>query len=323
MPTVSHLPEHDRRALLRRVSRSFYLSLRWLPPATRGPMSLAYLLARASDTLADAGAWEESERRELLRELRAALQATTPHAREWLACLRVLAATAPAATLSDGERALLERLGEVLAWFEASPEEEKTLIRSVVTTIIGGQEDDLGRTRVASADELDHYTWQVAGCVGEFWTRLCLLKNPAYARGAAEPLIAHGIHFGQGLQLINILRDVPKDAALGRSYLPGLAATASAEEKWAAAQPWLARCADRLAAGRHYLAGINGFRHRLVVRLPLRLAEETLALLRTTGPAAMTAPVKVPRPRIKWLLLECAVKAAFPRGSAPSVGEAA
>jgi len=39
--------------LLRRVSRSFYLSLAILPRALREPLGLAYLLARASDTVAD------------------------------------------------------------------------------------------------------------------------------------------------------------------------------------------------------------------------------------------------------------------------------
>ena len=39
--------------MLRSVSRSFYLSLRILPAALREPLSLAYLLARATDTIAD------------------------------------------------------------------------------------------------------------------------------------------------------------------------------------------------------------------------------------------------------------------------------
>src|SRR5262249_32426307 len=39
--------------LLRRVSRSFYLSLAILPSSLREPIGLAYLLARASDTVAD------------------------------------------------------------------------------------------------------------------------------------------------------------------------------------------------------------------------------------------------------------------------------
>ena len=40
-------------ALLRGVSRSFYLSIRLLPAPLRRPIAVAYLLARAADTLAD------------------------------------------------------------------------------------------------------------------------------------------------------------------------------------------------------------------------------------------------------------------------------
>jgi phytoene/squalene synthetase len=39
--------------LLRQVSRSFYLSLTVLPGPLREPIGLAYLLARAADTIAD------------------------------------------------------------------------------------------------------------------------------------------------------------------------------------------------------------------------------------------------------------------------------
>src|SRR3954466_2928350 len=39
--------------LLASVSRSFYLTIRILPAALRAPIGLAYLLARASDTIAD------------------------------------------------------------------------------------------------------------------------------------------------------------------------------------------------------------------------------------------------------------------------------
>src|SRR5438552_1481617 len=41
------------RDLLRQVSRSFYLSLAILPRPLREPVGLAYLLARAADTVAD------------------------------------------------------------------------------------------------------------------------------------------------------------------------------------------------------------------------------------------------------------------------------
>nr|MBR9810877.1 squalene/phytoene synthase family protein [bacterium] len=43
------------RKVLKDVSRSFYLSLRFLPKGFRAPTSIGYLLARASDTIADVG----------------------------------------------------------------------------------------------------------------------------------------------------------------------------------------------------------------------------------------------------------------------------
>ena len=39
--------------LLKSVSRSFYLTIRILPARLQAPIGLAYLLARASDTIAD------------------------------------------------------------------------------------------------------------------------------------------------------------------------------------------------------------------------------------------------------------------------------
>lgn len=65
--------EQHARGLLRDVSRSFYLSLRALPPPVRGPLSLAYLLARAADTFADSGRLEVVDRLAALEATRAAL----------------------------------------------------------------------------------------------------------------------------------------------------------------------------------------------------------------------------------------------------------
>ena len=42
-----------RTVLLRSVSRSFYLSIRFLPAQLREPIALAYLLARVTDSVAD------------------------------------------------------------------------------------------------------------------------------------------------------------------------------------------------------------------------------------------------------------------------------
>lgn len=309
MPVDLPWMEHHARGLLRDVSRSFYLSLRALPPPVRGTLSLAYLLARAADTFADSGALSVERRLEALEATRAALGSEEGGLRLIDCGLAVVENDAHG--LSAGEATLLHRLAEILAWYWAVPEVERALVRQALETIISGQTADVTRTRITTNEELDLYTFQVAGCVGEFWTRLSALKMPSFAKAPLEELIDRGIRFGKGLQLINVLRDVSKDAAIGRSYLPGVDATARPEEKWAAAQPWIARCRDHLEQGRLYTKGIRGVRSRFVKWLPLRLAEETLTLIVAAGPAAMAVPVKVPRHRIRRIALSAWLRALF------------
>src|SRR5688572_30594106 len=59
-------PTPDLPALLKGVSRSFYISIRLLPSPLRRPISVAYLLARAADTLADTADVPTDERASML-----------------------------------------------------------------------------------------------------------------------------------------------------------------------------------------------------------------------------------------------------------------
>jgi farnesyl-diphosphate farnesyltransferase len=63
----------NEKEILRRTSRSFHLTIRLLPWAVRDDISLAYLLARATDTVADTATAPEGERLHLLRALRESL----------------------------------------------------------------------------------------------------------------------------------------------------------------------------------------------------------------------------------------------------------
>ena len=102
-------------------------------------------------------------------------------------------------------------------------------MRDVLEVITSGQELDLRRFAGASAEkivalqndgELDDYTYRVAGCVGEFWTKMCRAHVFPEAAVDEKMLLANGVRFGKGLQLVNILRDVPVDLRNGRCYLP-------------------------------------------------------------------------------------------------------
>ena len=112
---------------------------------------------------------------------------------------------------------------------EASPEDDRTRIQSVVVTLTRGMEMDLttfpseesGRVvALKGPDELDSYTYYVAGCVGEFWTAMTLAHTPPLKHWDAPHMSELGVRFGKALQLTNVLRDVPKDLRNGRCYLP-------------------------------------------------------------------------------------------------------
>jgi farnesyl-diphosphate farnesyltransferase len=210
-------------AVLKSVSRSFYLSLRVLPSAVRPAIALAYLLARAADTIADTRVIDRRLRVTHLLALRDELDASRPGRLE-----AIVEATRGASSL-PAERILLERLPDCLAGYRALAADDRRRVRSVLGTIIEGMTEDL--TRFPGEDEgglasletradLDRYTYLVAGCVGQFWTEVHVAHRPRLRHWDLEAMTALGIRFGKALQLTNVLRDLPRDLRQGRCYLP-------------------------------------------------------------------------------------------------------
>src|SRR6476660_3780267 len=94
-------------SLLKAVSRSFYLTLRALPGAIRPQISLAYLLARAADTIADTEIVPIAQRLDALQSLRDRILAKSDRPLNF-------AQLAQHQSL-PGERELLERCNEAIA----------------------------------------------------------------------------------------------------------------------------------------------------------------------------------------------------------------
>jgi len=210
-------------AILRGTSRSFYLTLRVVPRTLRGPLGLAYLFCRAADTIADTRLLPRHERLVYLATYRAQFAGDSPPALDGL----VEAVGAPLANPHEAE--LLRALPQCFAALAAMDPADRVLIERLVTTLARGMESDLERFPIAASgevaglendDELDRYCYWVAGCVGEFWTDLSMLRLRALRSWDADHQRAIGIRFGKGLQLTNILRDVDGDLRIGRCYLP-------------------------------------------------------------------------------------------------------
>jgi farnesyl-diphosphate farnesyltransferase len=304
--------------LLHQTSRSFYLTLRMLPAAVRPQIGLAYLLARTTDTIADTEIVPVLQRLEALHALRE----------------RILGRVAKPLDLGDlvrhqglpAERALLEQVETTVAALRDLSAADIQLIRAVLETIISGQEMDLKRFTGASAQniialqtdaELDDYTYRVAGCVGEFWTRMCRAHLFPVAPLDEAFLLTNGVRFGKGLQLVNILRDLPRDLRQGRCYIPLERLTAERltptdllgpnnESRFRPLyETYLKQAESHLAAGWAYTNALPraSVRIRLACAWPILIGIRTIKRLRRENMLDPLRIIKVSRSEVRALIV--------------------
>ncbi|MBQ7024788.1 MAG: squalene/phytoene synthase family protein [Akkermansia sp.] len=281
--------------LLKAVSRSFYLTIYWLPQAMRSGVALGYMLARATDSVADTSSAAPELRVCVLLRMRGAI-AGTDSAEERVALLEDLSCTMAEAQQNPAESTLLRRFGDCLAALQTFPAEQQACIRKVLHTIIEGQLWDITYFRKHNSVDTDeqtiNYTYLVAGCVGEFWTELgyAAMGTAFCAPDKREDMLRAGIRYGQGLQLINILRDREEDARRGRSYL------------CSDAKKWLNRADYYMNDGIDYCQRLRGFRLRFAGMLPALIGKKTIALLRRARPE--DGRVKIPRSAVYGCMLK-------------------
>ena len=287
--------------VLKAVSRSFYLSLRLLPEPMRAAAGVGYLLARASDTIADTSGVSVRSRLAALEQYGAAVTAGGG----WQADGELVEKCLP------GERVLLERTADVFALMDGLPVEEKKLVVGVVETIVSGQMLDLrlcgvgGEMQLCDDAALWDYCDRVAGCVGEFWTRLgYVTMGEKFSRAPLESMCASGISLGRGLQLVNILRDVAEDMERGRYYLPGSYGV-SQEALREVMERWMNEARVCVADGLRYASEVRDRRARAASVLPAMLAMDTLDLLAKADWQGLKQKVKVGR----WHVLRTCVEA--------------
>ena len=313
---MSDLVNQKIDSLLEETSRSFYLTLRALPSGIRPQVGLLYLLARTSDTIADSGGGPTDQLLSALEQYNERIQGRSDTLPD-LAGLAELQG-------NPAEARLLENVADSVACLDQFPAVDQQRIRECLDTIISGQTLDLQRFGGAAAgeviplveeEELDDYTYRVAGSVGEFWTHLTLEHLFKVDKDTEARLFATGVRFGKALQLINILRDLPVDLRLGRCYMPS---AVLAEHDLVPADLLEPGNIDRFRpvfdgyidmAGAHLDAAVeyigllpySQFRLRGACMLPVLIGQRTLRLLRTENVLDAEKRIKVLRPEIKQL----------------------
>jgi farnesyl-diphosphate farnesyltransferase len=240
------------------------------------------------------------------------------------------------------EKLLLERVEDALAVAKTFSAADQKLIREVLATITSGQELDLRRfgnvantgasatgqqvVALQTATELDDYTYRVAGCVGEFWTKICRTHLFPTARLDEKQFITDGIRFGKGLQLVNILRDLPADLKNGRCYLPTqrldeaklfpetLLSPVNAQKFLPLFHEYLDKAESHLAAGWRYTNTLpfGQFRVRLACAWPVLLGIKTIEKLRAASVMELQQRVKVSRGEVRSIIFRSLVCSPFP-----------
>jgi farnesyl-diphosphate farnesyltransferase len=175
----------------------------------------------------------------------------------------------------DAERDLVAALPDLLDLLEVSP--DRAVIETVWEKILEGQIFDLVRFNHSddplSPEELDEYTYLVAGSVGEFWSNLCADRLPGFSTMDRESHAALAVSYGKGLQRVNILRDWADDLLHGRRYLAA-----------GRFEPEKSLAESQLISGLHWVAAVRVGRVRFSTVLPARLGLEMLPHLHEGSP---------------------------------------
>ena len=307
-------PELD--SILEGTSRSFYLTLKELPSGIRPQVGLLYLLARTSDTIADSEGGPSDQRLQALEQFNERIQERSTTLPDLSTLARLQG--------NPHEAKLLESITSSVDYINRFPSVDQQRIRHCLNIIISGQSLDLRRFADVSGDaiialakeeELDDYTYRVAGSVGEFWTHMSLehlFEADAETKGQ---LFKTGVRFGKALQLINILRDVPEDLRLGRCYLPSealsehglsprdLLESSSIDRFRILFDVYIDKAFVHLDAAVEYISLLphRQFRLRGACMMPVLIGQQTLALLRNQNVLDSESRIKVMRPEIKRL----------------------
>ena len=257
--------KNNLNKILKGVSRSFYLSLILLPKKIGWQMGLAFLSCKAADTIADTSLMKAEERLHWLDAYRELFAKPNADSAEEIA-----EAIQHPAGGSPSEKKLIQNLPLLVESLQGLNPKDWLLIQDLVLELTQGMQMDLQLKTIETMEQLDQYIYYVAGCVGRFWTKM-IKAHFSFSTNFGKESEELGEKLGKGLQLVNILRDMPQDLKKGRSYIPqgvplskifALAKNYLKEyERYCTYFPWYA-C-----------------RLKATVRLPAKLGLKTLELL--------------------------------------------
>lgn len=307
--------ERFSRLLLPRVSRTFALGIKLLPPKLEAPVRTGYLLCRIADTVEDDLRAPPERKAELLDAFLACFESAA-RADEFGTCIAELSA-------NDDYLALVAQTGHVFHAYRMLDAPTRDILRRWITEMVHGMRrfvlDHRGGIRIASVDEFRDYCYVVAGTVGHLLTELWYEHSALVGKATYTRLLADCEAFGEALQTVNILKDIAWDAERENAiYIPSdlLAAAGSGhdtllrDERRAANRdalvPLIDLAQDDIERALRYIEALPApaMRIRLFCVLPVLFAVATVRELKHSE--AMLVPggaVKIGRAEVRALVV--------------------
>lgn len=235
--------------VLKDTSRTFYIPITFLKNDLKVSVAAAYLAMRAIDEIEDHEELSNDVKFDLLTTTSELLKDSF-NEEAYQVLLAPYADQLPEVTL---------RLAD---WLKFCPEESRKIVQASTSEMAFGMAKwAKANWQVRTREDLDDYTYYVAGLVGTMLSEL-------WAWGADVQTDRElAIGYGRGLQAVNILRNQHEDLdERGVSFVP---------EGWTR-EDLFAYAEENLAKADLYMKDINKRTILLFCRLPLALAHKTL-----------------------------------------------
>ncbi len=251
--------QHESMEMLRDTSRTFFIPITFLKDKLMYTVASAYLCMRAIDEIEDHETLDHDTKEHLLLATSELLKKPFDQA-TYTKLLSPYEKTLPAVT---------KRLGD---WIKLCPSGIVDKVKSATSEMATGmakwvQRDWIIRTK----DDLDEYTYYVAGLVGT------MLSDIWRWHDNTETDHELAIAFGRGLQAVNMLRNQDEDDLRGVNFMP---------QHWNEADLF-AYAKANLKKADEYIEAIDNPQILLFCKTPLQLAHSTLEAL-TKGKEKMS-----------------------------------
>lgn len=244
--------QREAMDVLKKTSRTFFIPISFLEPKLRKTVASAYLCMRAIDEIEDHPDMLAGTKSHLLSSISESMK-TTFDAEKYRTLIQPYTDLLPVVT---------QRLGD---WLLLCPPDVVEKVKESTATMAEGMAKWVEKDwRIKTKEDLDDYTYYVAGLVG------CMLSDIWKWHDNTDTDREKAVAFGRGLQAVNILRNQDEDWERGVRFLP---------DGWER-EDLFAYAKQNLALGNEYVKDINNRGITMFCKVPLALANSTLKAMK-------------------------------------------